>query len=126
MWITICVPGVPAWQCILHAFNCFSVFLKLYFHIFQIASNRPQITCETSSTLHHCKSYKQCFGVKIDKNMLIVEFGSGQSTHWYAKRCKEIISHETTENWLEKVKKNLRKAGCFNVKLIMWDGETIS
>ena len=62
----------------------------------------------------------------IDKNMLIVEFGSGQSTHWYAKRCKEIISHETTENWLEKVKKNLRKAGCFNAKLIMWDGETIS
>ena len=62
----------------------------------------------------------------IDNNMLIVEFGSGQSTHWYAKRCKKIISHETSEKWFVKVKKNLLRAGCFNASLIKWDGESIS
>ena len=62
----------------------------------------------------------------IDSNMLIVEFGSGQSTHWYAKRCKKIISHETSEKWFIKVKKNLLKASCSNASLIKWDGESIS
>ena len=62
----------------------------------------------------------------IDNNMLIVEFGSGQSTHWYAKRCQKIISHETSEKWFVKVKQNLLRAGCFNANVIKWDGESIS
>ena len=45
----------------------------------------------------------------INTNMRIVEFGSGQSTLWYAKRCQQIISHETTDHWFEKVTKNLSK-----------------
>jgi len=62
----------------------------------------------------------------INTNMRIVEFGSGQSTLWYAKRCQHIISHETTDNWFEKVKKNLSKENCTNAELIMWDGKSIS
>ncbi len=62
----------------------------------------------------------------INNNMFLVEFGSGQSTLWYAKRCKKIISHETTDKWFQKVSNNLLRANCTNVKLIKWDGESIS
>ena len=33
----------------------------------------------------------------INADMRLVEFGSGQSTLWYAKRCREIVSLETTD-----------------------------
>ena len=62
----------------------------------------------------------------IDTNMRLVEFGSGQSTLWYAKRCQEIISHETTDKWFQKIKKNMLDANCTNAELIMWDGKSIS
>ena len=62
----------------------------------------------------------------INANMRLVEFGSGQSTQWYAKRCKEIISHETTDKWFQKVKTNLLKTNCTNAKLLKWDGKSIS
>ena len=62
----------------------------------------------------------------INSNMRLVEFGSGQSTLWYAKRCKEIISLETTDIWFQKVKRNLLKANCTNAKLLKWDSKSIS
>ena len=58
--------------------------------------------------------------------MRLVEFGSGQSTLWYAKRCKEIISLETTDIWFQKVTKNLLKENCTNAKLLRWDNKKIS
>ena len=61
----------------------------------------------------------------IKTNMRVVEFGSGQSTLWYAQRCKEILSHETTDKWFLKIKKQLLDANCTNAELIKWDGKTI-
>lgn len=61
----------------------------------------------------------------IKKDMRVVEFGSGQSTLWYAQRCKEIISHETTDKWYRKITKQLSDANCKNAELVMWDGKSI-
>ena len=62
----------------------------------------------------------------INADMRLVEFGSGQSTLWYAKRCREIISLETTDMWFEKVTKNLLRANCTNAELLKWDSKSIS
>jgi hypothetical protein len=61
----------------------------------------------------------------INDNMLVIEFGSGQSTLWYANRCKRIISHETTDKWFQKIKKQLADSNCRNAELVMWDGRSI-
>ncbi len=37
-----------------------------------------------------------------DKNIL--EFGSGDSTLWFAKRCKQIVSIEAKEEWYQRVR----------------------
>jgi len=60
----------------------------------------------------------------LTPQMNVVEFGSGQSTLWYAKRCGKIISHETTDKWFQKVMKSIKAADCQNVQLIRWDGKS--
>lgn len=44
---------------------------------------------------------------RLNKSMEIFEFGSGNSTIWYAKKVKSIDSVEHDQNWYEKVKSNL-------------------
>ena len=70
---------------------CQAIIKKL-FHIYP---STPCIPYEARKALNSI----------INANMRLVEFGSGQSTLWYAIRCKEIISHEATDIWFQKVKK---------------------
>ena len=58
----------------------------------------------------------------MHKRMRVIEFGSGQSTLWYSKRCGEIYSHETTDKWFDKVSDSLQKHNCQNATLTRWDG----
>lgn len=37
----------------------------------------------------------------------ILEFGSGQSTAWYAERCKEIVSLENNRAWFDRISPQL-------------------
>jgi hypothetical protein len=39
--------------------------------------------------------------------MTIFEYGSGNSTLWWAKRSKSVVSVEDDEEWFEKVRQNL-------------------
>ena len=39
----------------------------------------------------------------------ILEFGAGQSTLWWAERCKKIISFEPNQGWYRKLKKEKEK-----------------
>lgn len=41
-------------------------------------------------------------------NSIVVEFGSGASTLFFAKRCKKIISYEFDEKYLNALKSNIR------------------
>jgi hypothetical protein len=51
----------------------------------------------------------------LQKNMIGLEWGSGRSTAWYAKRMKHLISVEHNTQWFEIVKKKLQEQGVSNV-----------
>lgn len=44
---------------------------------------------------------------KLNKNLVVFEYGSGFSTVFFAKRTKEIISVEYDKTWYKKVKEEL-------------------
>lgn len=44
---------------------------------------------------------------KLNKDFSVFEYGSGNSTIWYAQRVKEIISVENDEDWFNKVSSSL-------------------
>lgn len=37
----------------------------------------------------------------------VLEFGGGQSTLWWAMRCKSVISFEGSKNWFDQIKKSM-------------------
>lgn len=53
----------------------------------------------------------------ITRDMRILEFGSGGSTIWFAKRAKKVISFEHQKDWYLAVKERLNKRGHNNVSL---------
>ncbi|NCC71040.1 FkbM family methyltransferase [bacterium] len=42
---------------------------------------------------------------RLNENMEIFEYGSGNSTLWFANKCKNVTSVEYDKNWYEKIKK---------------------
>ena len=44
---------------------------------------------------------------RLKKNFRVFEFGSGNSTLWYASRVGEIISLENDKNWYDVIQKEL-------------------
>lgn len=54
----------------------------------------------------------------------VIEFGSGSSTLWLARRSREVVSIENDPKWYERVKGRLEKVGVKNVKLLLRDDET--
>ena len=104
---------VPFYEIVLLPVIIYQVAMKKLFHFY------PSTPCIPYGA-------RKALNSIINANMRLVEFGSGQSTLWYAKRCKEIISLETTDIWFQKVKRNLLKANCTNAKLIRWDSKSIS
>lgn len=44
---------------------------------------------------------------RLNRSMEIFEYGSGNSTLWYAKKVRYVTSVEHEQNWYDKVKSNL-------------------
>ena len=53
-----------------------------------------------------------------------IEYGSGRSTLWFARRVGHLISIEHNPTWFEKTKTNLRQHGAANVALLFCDADT--
>lgn len=45
----------------------------------------------------------------LRKDMILLEFGSGRSTHFYAERVKKVYSREHHKEWFEKVSEQLKE-----------------
>lgn len=61
---------------------------------FKMNPDHPWMTKKSIELLDHL----------ITKKDLILEFGSGRSTKWFAERCNMIISVENNTEWFRKVK----------------------
>lgn len=64
--------------------------------------------CE--GTIEFCKN-------NLNSSMLVLEFGSGRSTAWFAQKVNKLISIEYDTNWYEIVKKQLESKNITNVNL---------
>ena len=53
----------------------------------------------------------------LGSNDTVVEFGSGRSTAWLARRVKRVVSIEHHEGWCEKVRGQLKGAGLNNAEV---------
>ena len=51
----------------------------------------------------------------IEPDWRILEFGSGMSTIWFARRCAFVLSVETDDRWFANVRAHLERAGLENV-----------
>lgn len=51
----------------------------------------------------------------LGPDSLMVEFGSGRSTRWFAKRVRRIISVEHNADWSEQVRQQLQSDNATNV-----------
>lgn len=58
---------------------------------------------------------------RINNSMRVFEYGSGNSTFWFSKRAKEVISVEHDEAWYHHIKNKLVSA---NVRLMYSDVES--
>src|SRR5689334_9267202 len=51
-------------------------------------------------------------------NDLVLEFGAGGSTVFFAKRCEHVVSIETDPDWAMAVESHLKNLGLDNVDII--------
>lgn len=58
-------------------------------------------------------------GEILDKDSLVLEFGAGSSTIWFARHVKHVLSFENKELWYNLVSKGLKQQGLRNVSLRM-------
>lgn len=54
----------------------------------------------------------------LSKNHLMLEMGSGYSTIWFAKRCKQITSVENIQDWHKIIDDEISKQGLTNVNYV--------
>ena len=54
----------------------------------------------------------------LNKKSVVLEFGSGRSTIWFAKIVKEIITHENSLAWFYFVTESANQEGLQNIRLI--------
>ena len=53
----------------------------------------------------------------ITPESLVFETGSGNSTIWFGKQVKRVVSLENDEDWYKEVQQSIEKEGLQNVKL---------
>lgn len=51
----------------------------------------------------------------LTKESVGLEFGSGRSTIWFAKRIKKLISIEHDKNWFDKIESEIKKQNINNI-----------
>ncbi len=61
-------------------------------------------------TVEFCKKH-------LSTSMSVLEFGSGRSSAWFARRIKKLTSIEYDESWYKVVKSKLEKENITNVNL---------
>ena len=54
----------------------------------------------------------------LNRNSVVLEFGSGNSTLWLAKRAAKVVSYEHDREWWEKAAEKIWDSGIVNVMLI--------
>jgi len=60
---------------------------------------------------------------RLNKSMDVFEYGSGNSTLWYAKRVNSVTSIEHDKKWFEKIRKNIPKNVDLYYKKLVYGGE---
>lgn len=60
---------------------------------------------------------------KLNKNMLLFEYGSGNSTIYYSQRVKKVIAVEQNNVWFDKLKNRLNKNAEIIFKEVNEDGD---
>lgn len=60
---------------------------------------------------------------RLNKNMNIFEYGSGNSTLWYGEKVNSVTSVEHDKNWYEKVKNSMPKNVTINYQELIYNGE---
>jgi SAM-dependent methyltransferase len=58
-------------------------------------------------------------GKVLKKTDLVLEFGSGRSTFWFAERCKQVISVENSKFWFEKIENKINKNKISNIEIYL-------
>jgi hypothetical protein len=54
----------------------------------------------------------------------VLEFGSGMSTLWFARRARRVVSIESSEQWFRKVGDLLERYGCTNTERHLSDARS--
>lgn len=62
-------------------------------------------------------------GALIRDSWGVLEFGSGASTPWLARRARHVVSLESNPDWYSRVQSRLRAVGCSNVDLRLREGQ---
>jgi hypothetical protein len=57
----------------------------------------------------------------VDRNQVVLEYGSGGSTVFFANKCKYIKSYETDFDWYTKVKESLKDFTNVNLEFVTED-----
>ena len=60
---------------------------------------------------------------RLKNNLEVFEYGSGNSTFWYAKRVKYVTSVEHDRDWYEKIKSNLPENVSLFYKELVYGGD---
>ena len=60
---------------------------------------------------------------RLNSTMDIFEYGSGNSTLWYAKKVNSVVSVENDKHWYNKIKESMPKNVNINYKEFVNDGE---
>lgn len=68
-------------------------------------------------------SYIQFISDRLNKTMEIFEFGTGNSTLWYASRVKSVISVENDREWFNTIKESMPINVNINYVELLEDGE---
>ena len=59
----------------------------------------------------------KAIGKLLTPGARVLEFGSGMSSLWLARRCESLVSYETDAEWAEEVSRRLREHRIANVDL---------
>jgi len=59
------------------------------------------------------------------KSATVLEFGSGMSTIWWAKRAGHVVSMETNPAWLHKLQAKIKEEGLTNIDLLLAPKHTL-
>lgn len=63
------------------------------------------------------------FASILNKNTRLLEFGSGRSTIWFARRCASVLSIENNQDWFQIVSTFFQKKNIRNIDYRLLSGE---